>query len=85
MPAELWELVGEICDSLEEALDFGFEEEMGQRNAQQTDGETNQSVGMQTESQESTLALHENPRPNAEHPLSHSVRPDFRALRPTRL
>ncbi|KAG8960698.1 hypothetical protein FRC05_006691 [Tulasnella sp. 425] len=56
MRAELWELVGETCDSVEEALGFAFEEEMGQRDAQQTDGENNQSgsVVMQTESQEST-------------------------------
>ncbi|KAG8939854.1 26S proteasome regulatory subunit rpn6 [Tulasnella sp. 424] len=56
MRPELWELLGETCESVEEALGFGFEEEMG--HAQQTDSETNQSgsVVMQTdsESQEST-------------------------------
>ncbi|KAG8935972.1 hypothetical protein FRC00_010048 [Tulasnella sp. 408] len=56
MRAELWELVGETCESVEEALGFTFEEQDGQRDTQQTDGGTNQSVSviMPTESQEST-------------------------------
>ncbi|KAG8893001.1 hypothetical protein FRC01_013820, partial [Tulasnella sp. 417] len=52
MRAELWELVGETCESVEEALGLTFEEGEGQRDTQQTDQSV--SVIPPTESQEST-------------------------------